>query len=63
MTLSEFEDGLVKVAKIQADAGWSERSIELYADEMRAISLCSLDAVLMVGAGLACDNSRFGVPS
>jgi len=55
-----------KVAQTQREAGWSERSIELYAREQKILccdengELCK--GILFIGAGLAQDNSRFGVP-
>lgn len=60
MTSEEFEQALVRVAQIQRDAGWPESAIMLYAMEQRA---CTPDpsSILIVGAGLAQDNSRFGV--
>jgi hypothetical protein len=64
MTPSEFEASLLEVADIQAKAGWSSCSIELYAAQMRESvggDPESLKTVLIIGAGLACDNSRFGV--
>jgi len=62
MTKEEFELGLERVAQIQREAGWSDESIQLYADEQRFLSPDeALGCILMVGAGLACDNSRFGV--
>lgn len=61
MTKEEFEKQLLSVAEIQRQAGWSENSIRLYAEEQRAINGDDPSGVLMIGAGLACDNSRFGV--
>lgn len=62
MTKEEFEYQLLVVADIQRREGWSERSIALYAQEIREITPEeSLPCVLMIGAGLAQDNSRFGV--
>lgn len=54
-----------KVAKIQREAGWSEQSIAMYAEEQK-ILCCDDDGflypgVLMIGAGLAQHNERFGV--
>ena len=54
-----------KVAKIQREAGWSEQSIAMYAEEQKAIC-CDEDGflsagVLMIGAGLSQNNERFGV--
>ena len=60
MTKEEFEADLIKVANIQRNAGWSDYSINSYAEELRFI--CGDGAgILMVGAGLAQDNSRHGV--
>lgn len=61
MTKEEFEEQLISVAEIQRNAGWSEESIRLYAEEQRAFIGDDPSGVLMIGAGLACDNSRFGV--
>lgn len=60
MTPVEFERQLTNAGNVQRDAGWSEESIRLYTEEMRLIPP---GAVLMVCAGLACDNTRFGVPN
>lgn len=62
MTPKEFEENLLQVAEIQRNAGWSELSIGLYAEEQRQTTLGSLECVKLIGAGLACDNTRFGVP-
>lgn len=60
-----YQEQADKVAQIQREAGWSERSIELYAQEQKAICCDNfgnlLPGILMIGAGLAQDNSRFGV--
>lgn len=65
MTRIEFENQLLSVAEIQRKAGWHESGISLYADEQREISLDDngdpFSCLLMVGAGLACNNSRFGI--
>ena len=61
MTKEEFEKGLEQAAKIQRAAGWSEYSIQMYRKEQEAITGDKYAGVLLVGAGLACDNSRFGV--
>jgi hypothetical protein len=62
MTREEFKYQLLVVADIQRREGWSERSIGLYADEMWALTPDEcLPCTLMIGAGLAQDNSRFGV--
>lgn len=61
MTKAEYEEGLRRVADIQRAAGWSEASIRMYREEHEAITAGEYSAILVVGAGLACDNSRFGV--
>lgn len=62
MTREEFEYQLLVVADIQRREGWSEKSIGLYAKEMRELAPDEcLSCVLMVGAGLGQDNSGFGV--
>lgn len=62
MTREEFDYQLLVVADIQRRAGWSEHSISLYAKEQRDTTPDeALPCVLMIGAGLAQDNSRFGV--
>lgn len=62
MTREQFESELLLVAEIQRKAGWSEYSIALYAQEQRDTTPDeALPCVLMIGAGLACNNSRFGV--
>lgn len=53
MTKEEFEADLIKVANTQRNAGWSDYSINSYAEEIRFI--------FGDGAGLAQDNSRHGV--
>ncbi|MBI6882463.1 hypothetical protein [Pseudomonas putida] len=63
MTKDQFEKDLVRVAEVQRKAGWSQNSIDLYAAEIRAINGDNLNGLLAVGAGLACDNTRFGVPN
>lgn len=60
MTKEEFEADLIKVANIQRNAGWSDYSINSYAEEIRFI-FGDGEGVLMIGAGLAQDNSRHGV--
>ena len=62
MTRDEFEEALVRVAQTQREAGWPESAIMLYATDQRA---CTPDpsCVLAIGAGLAQDNSRYGVQS
>jgi len=62
MTREEFNYQLLVVADIQRREGWSEKSIGLYAQEMIELTPDEcLPGTLMIGAGLACDNSRFGV--
>jgi len=63
MTPQQFEEELLKVAEIQRKAGWGEHSINLYAIEQREMNEGSMESTLMIGAGLACDNTRFGVPN
>ena len=60
MTPAEFEQALVRVAETQRKAGWPESAIMLYVLEQRATTPDPA-AILVVGAGLAQDNSRFGV--
>lgn len=60
MTKEEFEADMIKVAGIQRNAGWSDASIASYAEEMRFI-FGDGEGLLMIGAGLAQDNSRHGV--
>lgn len=65
--MGSYEEQAARVAQIQREAGWSERSIELYANEQKA-TCCDENGnlykgVLLLGAGLAQDNSRFGVVS
>lgn len=66
--MSSFDDPYevqaARVAATQREAGWSEESIRLYAEEQK--SLCcnekgELVCRMILGAGLAQDNSRFGV--
>ncbi|WPH68436.1 hypothetical protein [Stenotrophomonas phage BUCTxx99] len=62
MTRDQFEAQLIRVAEIQRNAGWSQESIDLYADDQRRFATDeSLACTLMIGAGLAQDNSRYGV--
>lgn len=63
MTKQEFERDIIKVAEIQRKHGWSEYSISLYEQELRSFypDEESLKGVLLIGAGLAQDNRRFGV--
>lgn len=60
-----YQEEADKVAQIQREAGWSEHSIYLYAQEQKALC-CDENGqlkkgILGIGAGLAQDNSRFGV--
>lgn len=60
-----YQEEADKVAQIQREAGWSEESIKLYAQEQKVLC-CDQDgnlfsSILMLGAGLSQDNSRFGV--
>lgn len=61
MSPEEFEIQLKRVAQIQRGAGWSEDSIRLYAEDRRAALGGHLDSVVLVCAGIGCDNTRFGV--
>lgn len=61
MTRDEFEAGILRAAEIQREAGWSEASIDSYAVEMRVLTGDNYGCMLVVGAGLAQDNSRHGV--
>ncbi len=63
MNKTEFEDGLKRAGGIQRAAGWSEESIASYVAEQRATWGENCDCILVVGAGLAQDNSRHGVPA
>lgn len=63
MTEQEYEAGLLRAGEIQRAAGWSEESIASYAAEHIAMTGGSYDCILIVGAGLAQDNSRHGVLS
>lgn len=59
-----YEVQAARVAQTQRDAGWSEESIRLYAEEQKALCCDSegkLVCRMILGAGLAQDNSRFGV--
>lgn len=62
--MTRYEEQAAKVAQIQREAGWSEESIRLYAKEQKSI-YCDengeLYSCVTLGAGLAQDNSRFGV--
>jgi hypothetical protein len=61
VTRDEYEAGLLRAGEIQRAAGWSEESIASYAKEHREITGDGYDCILIVGAGLAQDNSRHGV--
>lgn len=61
MNKDEYERQLKAVGDIQRKAGWSESSIMMYAIEHRAMMGDNYEGLLLVGAGLAQDNSRFGV--
>lgn len=63
MTPAEYEDGLKKAASIQRAAGWDESSIMLYAMDHRecTAAMGGPASIALVGAGLAQDNSRYGV--
>lgn len=61
MNKAEFERQLAAAGDVQRNAGWDERSIMLYAEEQRAVTGDNYGCILLVGAGLAQDNSRFGV--
>lgn len=61
MTKDEYEAGLLRAGEIQREHGWSEESIASYAAEHRAMTGDSYECILLVGAGLAQDNSRHGV--
>lgn len=63
MTEQEYEDGLLHAGEIQRNAGWSEESIASYAAEHIAMTGGVYSCILLVGAGLAQDNSRHGVVS
>lgn len=61
--MTKYEEQAARVAETQRKAGWSEHSIALYAAEQKA-RWCEngeLLAGVTLGAGLAQDNSRFGV--
>lgn len=62
MTEQEYEAGLARAGEIQRAAGWPEGAIESYAAEHRAMTGGNYDCILLVGAGLAQNNSRHGVP-
>lgn len=60
-----YEVQAAKVAQIQREAGWSEQSVELYAREQKVLC-CDENGelykgIICIGAGLAQDNTRFGV--
>lgn len=66
--MNDFDDPYdvqaARVAATQREAGWSEYSILMYAKEQKALC-CDAEGKLVcrmiLGAGLAQDNSRFGV--
>lgn len=60
MTKEEFEADMIKVAAIQRNAGWSDASIASYAKEIREV-FGGCEGLLLIGAGLAQDNTRHGV--
>lgn len=61
---SRFEEQAEKVREIQCCAGWSEQSTAMYLEELKK-NYCDENGELpygvSIGAGLAQDNSRFGV--
>jgi hypothetical protein len=63
--MKSYQEEADKVATIQREAGWDELSIYLYAQEQRAFCCDDqgflLPGIICLGAGLAQDNSRFGV--
>lgn len=60
MDKEEYERQLKAAGNIQRKEGWSESSIMMYAMEHRAMTGDNYDSIILVGAGLAQDNSRFG---
>ncbi len=60
-----YQEEANKVANIQREAGWTEASIQAYADFQKAVTCDEegflLPGIVLLGAGLAQDNSRFGV--
>lgn len=62
--MTRWEEQAERVIQIQKNAGWSEESTRLYLEELKAI-WCDengeLPSHISIGAGLAQDNSRFGV--
>lgn len=63
MTQDEYEQGLKEAARTQRKAGWPESAIMMYAMDHRACTdaMGGPEHILVVGAGLAKDNSRYGV--
>lgn len=62
--MTRYEEQAARVAETQRNAGWSEESIDLYAKEQWEIwckPYGDLPQGVTLGAGLAQDNSRFGV--
>lgn len=62
--MSRWEEQAEQVRQIQQKAGWSEESTRLYLEELK--EMCcdengELPPCISIGAGLAQDNSRFGV--
>lgn len=62
--MSRFEEQSAQVREIQKKAGWSEESTNMYLEELKK-NYCDengeLPSYISIGAGLAQDNSRFGV--
>ncbi|QXN67351.1 hypothetical protein [Stenotrophomonas phage BUCT608] len=63
MTPEDYKEGLDRAAVFQRAVGWSEDSIRLYREDHEKMTeaMGGPQHLLMVGAGLAQDNSRFGV--
>ena len=61
--MTRFQEQLDKIASIQRNAGWSEESITSYAKEVSIFSEGVEEGYLTLGAGLAQDNTRHGVPN
>ena len=62
--MSRWEEQAEQVRQIQQKAGWSEESTWLYLEELKEM-YCDengeLPSYTSIGAGLAQNNSRFGV--
>ena len=62
--MSRWEEQTERVRQIQQKAGWSEESTRLYLEDLKE-RYCDengeLPPCISIGAGLAQDNSRFGV--